>query len=339
MLPDNVGEGGRKRVAKLTPQQRSEVSRTAARAKWAAVGDISKLPKATHDGQLDLGGIRIPCAVLSDGTRLLTQRGLYNALGRSSGTGSWQGAQTDATDLPRFLAPGYLKDHLTPEIVAMSKHMPFRPKRGAIAYGYRAEILVDLCHLYLDAKDAGDLPEAQLKIAKQARILVKALGKVGIVSLVDEATGYQSERARDELHRLLAVYLSEERLRWAKRFPDEFYKQMFRLRGWPWPNSTKRSPLVGKLTNSLVYERLPEGVLEELKKRNPKAPDTGRRKWKNHQFLSEDIGQPDLRDHLLQLVAVMRTSLSWTDFTSRFDLAFPKSGKQLNLGFDDEEHA
>lgn len=339
MVPDNAGSGGRKRAAKLTPQERSEISRTAARAKWAAVGDVSKLPKATHDGQLDLGGIRIPCAVLSDGTRLLTQRGLYGALGRSSGTGSWQGAQADDTDLPRFLAPGYLRKHLTPEIVAMSKHLPFRPKRGAIAYGYRAEILVDICHLYLDAKEAGDLPEAQFSIAKQARILVKALGKIGIVGLVDEATGYQSERARDELHRLLAVYLSEERLRWAKRFPDEFYKQMFRLREWPWPNSTKRSPLVGKLTNSLVYERLPEGVLDELKKRNPKAPDTGRRKWKNHQFLSEDIGQPDLRDHLLQLVAVMRTSLSWADFTSRFDLAFPRSGKQFNLGFDDEEHA
>ena len=48
MLPDNVGEGGRKRVAKLTPQQRSEVSRTAARAKWAAVGDISNTNRPRH---------------------------------------------------------------------------------------------------------------------------------------------------------------------------------------------------------------------------------------------------------------------------------------------------
>jgi hypothetical protein len=183
----------------------------------------------------------------------------------------------------------------------------------------------------LDAKDAGKLKQSQLLIAERCRILNKALGKVGIVSLVDEATGYQDERERDELHKLLAVYLAEERLSWAKRFPDEFYKQLFRLRQWPWPNNGNRSPLVGKLTNKLVYDRLPEGVLHELKKRNPTAPETGRRKWKHHQFLSEDIGQPDLRDHLLQLVAVMRTSRDWEDFTDRFDLAFPRTGLQLKL--------
>ena len=340
-MEDQGEDGGRNRRSRkgLSPEERSANSRAAANARWAALGDISGLPKATHDGHLDLGGILIPCAVLSDGTRLLTQRGLYGAIGRSGGTGGWQGADTDAHELPRFLAPGYLKRYLTPEIVQAAKPVPFRPKRGAVAYGYKAEILVDVCHLYLDAEHDGELPDAQIKIAERARILVKALGKIGIVSLVDEATGYQDARARDELHRLLAVYLSEERLSWAKRFPDEFYKQMFRLRGWTWPNSGKRSPFVGKLTNSLVYDRLPQGVMDELRKRNPTAPDTGRRRWKHHQFLSEDIGQPDLRDHLLQLVAVMRTSRGWDDFEVRFDMAFPRSGQQGRLPLDNGKDA
>ena len=70
--------GGHARAANLSPEERSEIARNAALARWARVGDITKLPKATHDGSLDLGGIEIPCAVLSDGTRLLTQQGQYD---------------------------------------------------------------------------------------------------------------------------------------------------------------------------------------------------------------------------------------------------------------------
>lgn len=319
------------RASRLTPAERSENARAAAKARWAGLGDIQALPKATHDGTLDLGGIQIPCAVLSDGTRLLTQRGLYGAIGRSGGTGSWQGPAGDAHELPRFLAPANLKPFISSELACASKPVPFRPKRGAIAYGYKAETLIDICHVYLDAKDSGKLSASQIGIAERCKILSRALGKVGIISLVDEATGYQSEREQDELHRLLSVYLTEERLRWAQRFPNEFYKQLFRLRNWEWPNNGNRSPFVGKLTNQLVYERLPQGVMDELKKRNPTAPETGRRRWKHHQFLSEDIGQPDLRDHLLQLVAVMRTSKDWNDFWDRFELAFPKPGQQQRL--------
>lgn len=328
---DPATKGGKARAAKLTSSERSEIARAAALARWASLGDIKHLPKATHDGIVDLGGIEIPCAVLSDGTRLLTQRGLYGAIGRSGGTGSLQGAARDARGLPRFLAPANLKPFISDELDCACRPIPFRPKRGAIAYGYKAEILIDICHVYLDAKEADKLSQSQIGIAERCRVLNKALGKIGIIGLVDEATGYQTEREQDELHRLLAVYLTEERLRWAQRFPNEFYKQLFRLRKWQWPNNGNRSPFVGKLTNQLVYERLPKGVLDELKKRNPTAPETGRRRWKHHQFLSEDIGQADLRDHLLQLVAVMRTSRDWNDFWDRFDLAFPAPGGQARL--------
>jgi len=134
----------------------------------------------------------------------------------------------------------------------------------------------------------------------------------------------------------LAVYLAEEKLKWAKMFPDEFYRQIYKLKGWQYPKgSTRRTPLVGKITNELVYERLPQGVLNELKKRNPMQPKTNRRKWKHHQFLSEDIGQPDLRDHLLQLIAVMRASANWNTFKRLFVRAFPKPGDQLPIDFDE----
>ena len=128
------------------------------------------------------------------------------------------------------------------------------------------------------------------------------------------------------------VYLVEEKLTWAKRFPDEFYKQIYRLKEWKWPSVSGQTPrYVGKLTNKLVYDKLPEGVLSELKVRNPTKEGTNQRKWKHHQFLSEDIGQADLRDHLLQLLAIMRISRDWPTFIANFEMAFPEPGQQTVL--------
>jgi hypothetical protein len=124
------------------------------------------------------------------------------------------------------------------------------------------------------------------------------------------------------------MYLREERLAWARIFPDEYYRQLYKLKGWTYPTGTKRTPLVGKLTNQLVYEKLPEGVLKKLRELNPVLTETKRRRWKHTQFLTEDIGQPDLRDHLLQLIAVMRASSNWSTFKRLFARAFP-SGKPI----------
>lgn len=63
--------------------------------------------------------------------------------------------------------------------------------------------------------------------------MLKALANVGITALVDEATGYQKDRPKDELRLILEAYISKELLPWTERFPEEFYKEMFRLRQWP----------------------------------------------------------------------------------------------------------
>ena len=172
-----------------------------------------------------------------------------------------------------------------------------------------------------------------------SEILVRSLSKIGIIALVDEATGYQEERAHDDLQRFLSLYLSEEKLAWAKMFPDEYYKQLFRLWGWTYsPMSVKRPKLVGKLTNTLVYERLPRPVLDKLREANPiKNTKTYRRGAAHFQYLSSELGQPDLRDHLLQLIAIMRVSPNKEVFLRNFAKAFPDpNGVQLRLDIDDE---
>lgn len=326
--------GGKARAEKLSQKTRSAIASAAAKARW--VRDSSReVPKATHQGELIIDDITIPCAVLEDGRRVISEHGVTTALGSRSGASKRlkKTTENDGAPLPIFLAPSQLKEHITNELLeGPLQPIIFKNGRRHVV-GYNAEVLPAACDVWLRAREAGHLQKQQLGRAQNAEILMRGLARVGIVALIDEATGYQYERDRNELHKLLAVYLSEERLAWAKRFPDEFYRQIYRLRKWPWPSGVRRTPLLGKITNKIVYERLPNGVLEELQNRNPAKPGTGKRKWKHHQFLSEDIGQPDLRDHLLQLIAIMRISSSWPAFEINLKKAFPKIGDQLEFDF------
>jgi hypothetical protein len=329
--------GGEARAKSLSKEERSAIARKSAATRWA---QAKNLPVATHgspERPLRIGDIEIPCFVLEDGRRVLIQTGVINALGMSHGGSYSKGGDR----LAKFATQGRLSSFVSSQLVdRTAEPIRFRTSRGSMAYGYEATILHDLCEVVLDARDAGVLQKQQMHIAKQCETLVRGFARVGIIALVDEATGYQEDRDRDELHRILEAYLSEERLAWAKRFPDEFYKQIYRLKSWKWPPVGRaKPPLLGHITNDIVYDRLPPGVLVELQKRNPTDEETKRRKWKHHQFLSTDFGQPDLRDHLLQVIAVMRVSRNWEAFKRNFDEAFPKPGTQMEFRLNEDEHA
>ncbi len=95
---------------------------------------------------------------------------------------------------------------------------------------------------------------------------------------------------------------------WVNTFPDEFYEQLFKLKGWQYkPLSVKRPQVVGTITNDIIYERLERGVLDELKKRTPKD-EKGRRKHHFHRLLTDNIGNPKLREHISNIIILMKAS-------------------------------
>lgn len=292
------------------------------------------LPKATHSGTLKVGDLSIPCFVLDNGIRVISGRGMTAAIGMK---GRGQGMLRIPTH--KTLKPFIDKD-LDVAIQNPIKFFGFSPKQSTPTPGYEATILLQICEVILTARDHGALKTPQeIRYAQYCDALVRAFAKVGIIALVDEATGYQAERDKNELHRILEAYIATELLPWSKRFPNEFYHELFRLRGWQFrPLSVKRPIIVGKLTNQLVYEKLPPGVLDELKRLNP-PNNKGRRKHKHHQFLTDDIGNPHLEKHLAAIIALMRASATWTGFKRLFARSFPdRPDQQLELfDFEDDE--
>ena len=178
-----------------------------------------------------------------------------------------------------------------------------------------------ICDIYLSARDDGVLTENQKPLAVASDILMRSLAKIGIIALIDEATGYQFERDTKALQVLLSQYISEEFLPWVKTFPDDFYVQMFRLRGWDYKGRLK-TPYAGQITNFLVYNRLPEGVLEELKRLNPILNKNGYRKHKLHQGLTKEVGYQHLSQQISTVTTMMRGFDTWEEFEPIFRKAF-----------------
>ncbi len=328
-------KGGYARAEALTPEERSEIARKAATGRWS-----SDMPRATHEGILRIGSIAIPCAVLQDGTRALSESGITKALlGSRSGASKRlkRASREQGVETPLFLAPGILKAFISDELVnGPLKPIVYRAHNRTVT-GFPADILPAACDVWLRARDAGVLQDQQLDKAKKAEILMRGLAHVGVIALVDEATGYQEVRDRLALQAILDKFLAKEFAAWAKRFPDEFYQQIFRLRNWQWRGmKVNRPQVVAKYTNDLVYARLAPGILKELETRNPKD-EKGIRKAKHHQWLTEDIGHPALAQHLHAVTGLMRASGSWVQFRRLMERAFPKRGQSLKFSFMNDE--
>ncbi len=297
---------------------------------------MAKKLKATHEGKLKIGETELNVAVLEDGTRVITQSAVFKAFGRTK-----RGrAKSDVRVLnrPAFVDAKNLQPFIDEGLEEVLNLIEYKSKSGVVTEGYNAEILPRLCKLYLDARNSMSLVKQQLPLARASEVLLIALSKVGITALVDEATGYQYERERHELQKILKQYIAEELLPWQKTFPDEFYIQIFRLKGWEYNAQTikKRPGVVGHWTNNLIYKQLPKGVLNELKSKTPKS-DAGNYTARFFQSLTPEIGSPHLQNQLVSVITLMKVSRDWEDFMRNFnklygqtEIEFPNNDEKKN---------
>jgi hypothetical protein len=324
--------GGFTRAERLPQERRIEIARQGGLARRADPA----LPQAVDEGSLKINGLEIPCAVLETKQRVLTQSGVMTSLGRARQAKGRQYYDGDV-NLPAFLTAKNLKPFIPNELYVTSSQIEFRTKRGAKAFGYPAELLPKVCRVFINADNADKLTPTQKHVAARARILLDGLADVGIIALVDEATGYQEKRDKDELQQILAAYISPSLLPWTAKFPKDFFKEMFRVFGWPWPariDGSYPGPIgpryAGKLLRKIIFENLPPGVLEELDRLNP--PDAKwQRKNRMTQLLTSGIGHP----HVEKLVAVATTLFELSDnkaeFWRHYRRKFKKGPEQIEM--------
>ncbi len=314
-MPGENGErdgrvrGGEARAKSLSKAQRSSIARKAANARWDPA-----IPEAVYgspDTPLLLGGIALDCYVLDTRERVFSQRGLIGAFGLKPRGGEFR----------RFVEQVGVRGMLSDDALAALDHpIQFHPPAGGrSAFGYPVTLLVDICNAVLEAR--ASVPDHYKDSVIRAEVIVRAVAKTGIIALVDEITGYEQYR-QQTLQDIFDQYLRKELAAWSKRFPDAFYRQIFRLRGWEWRGRQFPTPWhVASITKDLVYKRLAPGILKKLEEKNPS--EGGRRKSKHHQWLSDKVGIPSLDEHLHTVIAFMKASDSWNQLMTMMNRALP----------------
>ena len=261
-----------------------------------------KMPKATHEGILEIGETSISCAVLENGQRVLSQAEFLEALGRHRKANVRKEIQGEER-IPAILQGKAINPFISKEILEKSRPIVFRTIHGVRASGYRADLLPIVCEIYLKAREEKKLPENQQHVAQQAEILIRGLATIGIIALVDEATGFQYDRPRRDLEEYLKKFLSESLVKWARTFPNDYFKHLCRLRGVVLRDDMRLPQHFGHLTNDLIYKRIAPGLLKALKDRRA---ERGNRSNKLHWWTSEELGHTELLLHLGTVVGLMK---------------------------------
>ena len=336
-------KGGKARMNVLTQDERKEIARKAVRARWAKAGklkekesagaveeifpvedaeeaapsvrvlDKAPLPTSLLRGNLHFGSIEMECHVLDDHRRVFTQREMVRVL---AGVGEG--------NLPKYLKGNPL---ITNDI-ALEPVIRFKvPGTQFIAHGREATTLIEICSKYQEAREEKLISGAQLVYAKKADIIIRSCAKVGIIALIDEATGFQKLRAAQALQLKFQAFIAEEMQEWARTFEPEFWFELARLEGVAY--SPRSRPLRwGKYIMVFVYDAIDADVGRELRSKNPDPHF----KQNHHQWL-KTFGKQRLHDHIERVITVMKLCNDMDDFKKKFAHVFKKT--PLQLSFDE----
>lgn len=314
-------QGGRERARRLTTEQRREIALKAAQTRWAKINDPNRLPEAVTDGVLTIGDVGLNVYVLNDRRRVINKRAMAQALHLKSEGGN---------AFMRTMSREGVRSVLTEKLIQKIENpIIFKALKGDSADGYEAEVLIEVCDALIQARNDDKLAISQKFLAIQAEIIVRSAAKIGIIALIDEATGYL-DKTKDEYRRLFDEFIRKEFRQWEKEFPDKFFDMIYRLYGLKRqkPDSTRHPQFFGHFIRRYIYFPLANSnglILDALDEKNPVVYDGGGRKHKLFQYLSDHIGMPAFRQHLWQTVGIGEAALDRVQFERGFYRAFPEA--------------
>jgi len=280
-------------------------------------GDKPRIPQARYWGVLPIGDAELPVYVLDNETRVISRTGATGILTDRKGGGN----------IESYLSVESLRKYIPPDLPGLTIEFDLKEVVNKRVQGYSADTFLEICRAYVRALSEGALEtERQQQIAIKASVFLASCSKVGLIALIDEATGYQYDRAADALRVKLKAYLAEEMRDWEKTFPDDLWQEFGRLTNWK-GSVTQRPKYWGHLVTELVYTYLDPDVCKWLKENKPQ-PQHGRN-W--HQWMTEQYGLRKLIQHIYTLIGVAKTCHNMRELRDKMAEMYGKSPVQLTL--------
>jgi hypothetical protein len=306
--------GGQARAKALSAEERVKIARKAAVARWSkprevdAADDGSEevlapspvMPIARWRGTLNIVGLEVPCYVLDNGQKVI---------GRTSATEVLTGIKGGGA-LEKYIAVKALEPFVDSNLV-LERLVPFRLLEveglEKAVKGLPHDLMIEVCQGFVAAMQASfdpnspypRLTDRQREMAIMASVFLSACAKVGLEALIDEATGYQYERAEDALQVKLRAFIADELRAWEKTFPDELWMEFGRLTGWK-GTLHSRPKWWGRLVIELIYDTLDPDVAKYLKENKPEPGIH----W--HRQLTENIGVRRLVSRCYEVVGMAK---------------------------------
>jgi hypothetical protein len=319
--PTGKARGGLARAQKLTPEERRDIAKNAAIARWGV-----RPPQATHKGNFkDEFGIDVECYVLNDEqkTAVISQRGMGTALGFSQNSGSRFPRFINSKNIGPYLGPELRQKLENPLIFQGQTPGPGAPPVDKL-YGFDVTILIDVCKAIVSAEADKKLKINQMAISKQAHIILSASAKSGIKGLVYALAGYSpSTQAVIDAFR---TYILEEAKKYEKEFPTELYiewQRLYKINPPPRGKSWKEM----HLTIDHIYYPLAKSNGKLLGLLRSAKISGGDRNKKLFQFLNE-VGARALR---MQLGRVLEMAESSADKKTYEEKIIHRFGGQLSF--------
>jgi hypothetical protein len=322
-------QGGFARANVLSREARQRIAKKAAQTRWAKIADPSGLPRASHQGKLQIGDTEIDVYRLQDGRRLIAKGAMARALTLKS-----EGGNAFLRTVTRKGVRSAISDSLWEKIEnpIVFGHLGVDPASpSATADGYEATTLIEVCDALIQARNEDTLAASQAFLAVQAEIIIRSAAKLGIIALVDAATGYIEDVKKEEYLQKWKEFVTSEFRQWEDaEFPNQFADMIYKIYGLKRkdPKSFKHPQFFGWFTRKYIYHQLANSkgaILDLLDEANPVVYAGGSRKYKLHQFLSEEVGLPALRQHLWQTIGIGNSSRDKVEFERAFYRAFPEA--------------
>lgn len=267
------------------------------------------VPRATHSGEMEIGGVKVLCHVLEDGTALISKNGVIALLTAAAGKG----------DLGRYI------DRIPGKPQGFS-FLPtsFKTAHGPMGHGLAAAQVTMVMQLYLAALLAGELHPSQQHIGRRCGTIISALAAENLTKKVYEATGYSEDRVKREYELKCKLYLLPEPGAYEVHFHEPFWIELFRLYRRRYHPSL-RPPFFKAFIRKAIYDAIDPDVARRVKELNPN-PHHG----SAHTQYWRDISL--VHSQQLRVVTLMRASASPRDFWMRFRNDQKRTGLQLSFG-------
>jgi hypothetical protein len=285
------------------------------------------MPIARWRGLLNIVGIDVPCYVLDNGVKII---------GRTSATELLTGIKGGGA-LEKYLAVKSLEPFINKDLV-LERLVPFRLLEveglEKAVKGLPADLMIEICQGFVaalqasfDPNTAHKLTGRQQEMAIKASMFLSACAKVGLEALIDEATGYQYERAEDALQVKLRAFIAEELRAWEKTFPDELWMEFGRLTGWK-GTLHSRPKWWGKLVIEMIYNTLDPDVADYIRTHKPPVGV----RW--HQQLTDNVGARQLVSRCYEVIGMAKPCRDMRELRDKVAEHYGKHPVQFRMYFD-----